>query len=98
MTLKLELTSTQRAWLHSMLTIAAGGAIGALGQLFEAGVNLQTMTLELNKVDWHRVIETAIGGSVLALYNHWRTPPNVVATVPAAAAVVVSNSSTENHS
>jgi hypothetical protein len=80
MTLKLpELSAKQHAWLISMATIAYGGAAGALGTMFDAAVNLQSFTLELNKIDYHRVLETALGGAALALFNHWRQTPIVMA-------------------
>jgi hypothetical protein len=58
-----------RVWLRSMMSVGAGGAAGALMNLYHAG-------FDPAHIDWHRFTQTAIGGAVLAVVFHYAKPPN----------------------
>jgi hypothetical protein len=74
--ISIELPPSWQVWLKSTFSIAVGGAVGALGDIYVQAVDLSKGKIELNKIDFHRLAAIAVGGAVLSLYKRWQPPPN----------------------
>lgn len=55
--------------LRSSYSAGAGGAYGALMNLYHAGFNPA-------HIDYHQMGQTALGGAIVAMVFHWLRPPN----------------------
>lgn len=82
MTIKLvsfQLPTGAQVWLKSVISVAVGGAIGAITDMGLAAVNPTTHRVELNKLDFHQVGFMALSGAITALIHLWQSKPSLKA-------------------
>lgn len=86
MTLKLisiQIPTAWQVWVKSIVSVAVGGAIGALTDMSIAAYNSTTGKIEINKIDFHQVGMLAVSGAFTALVHLWQhkpTSPDATAT------------------
>jgi len=71
----IQLPTSAQVWLKSVLSVAVGGAIGAVTDMGLAALNPTTHQVELNRLDFHQVGFMALSGAVTALLHLWQAKP-----------------------